>query len=432
LISSDAIAYLYEGQNSPTDTKISNRLAEQFKNSTSEVNYQYDSSGNLLRENSLCYFYDERGRLSTVGWVKYIEQDCEKGLPIVEYRYDWRSLRVFKYLYETDSEYYYIYNKLNQLVGEYVITEASSAQPNGGPLREYIYLAGRPIAMVATGTMLSGGKKYDGLHRPYPIYSIHPDLNRRPARLTDSSGDVVWTAAYDAFGNIHASEYDEDPDANGESITINLRGPGQYHDRELDAFGKTSYYNWHRYYDPTTGRYNRPEPLIAAQLPSRTGGVPNTYTYAGHSPTGYYDANGLWVSAKNYAKYVAPLAGGGLLIAAAIALEFEAVALAALAAAAAVLVYYAAMESMRPFTGISPTDVLEKCVQDISDAWPPFVRRVPIPIPILKMGKLIECQLIGSGGVRGKMRRCTYSCPGHGQVEEQRFDTCPDTILKSF
>ena len=40
---------------------------------------------------------------------------------------------------------------------------------------------------------------------------------------------------------------------------IPLRFPGQYHDIESDLFE-----NWNRYYDPGTGRYLQPEPLLLA------------------------------------------------------------------------------------------------------------------------------------------------------------------------
>ena len=43
-------------------------------------------------------------------------------------------------------------------------------------------------------------------------------------------------------------------------MTINLRYPGQYYDRETGLF-----YNWNRYYDPSTGRYDSVDPVSAGE-----------------------------------------------------------------------------------------------------------------------------------------------------------------------
>lgn len=70
-----------------------------------------------------------------------------------------------------------------------------------------------------------------------------------------------------------------------------IRFPGQFYDPESDLFE-----NWNRYYDPTTGRYLQPEPLLQSPSVVRaTAGVGSpmpTYSYAANNPVHYTDPTG--------------------------------------------------------------------------------------------------------------------------------------------
>jgi RHS repeat-associated protein len=59
-----------------------------------------------------------------------------------------------------------------------------------------------------------------------------------------------------------------------EAVPCNIRLPGQYHDAETGL-----HYNWHRYYDPNTGRYISADPIGIA------GGL-NLYGYWSKVPPG--------------------------------------------------------------------------------------------------------------------------------------------------
>lgn len=71
-----------------------------------------------------------------------------------------------------------------------------------------------------------------------------------------------------------------------------LRFPGQYHDDETDFFE-----NWNRYYEPTTGRYLQPEPLLRdpleVMLAATRGYSMPAYSYASSSPMHFVDPTGL-------------------------------------------------------------------------------------------------------------------------------------------
>ena len=67
-----------------------------------------------------------------------------------------------------------------------------------------------------------------------------------------------------------------------ETVENPLRFPGQYFDAETGL-----HYNYHRYYDPLTGRYTQPDPIGFA------GGDVNWYAYVGNNPINLIDVLGL-------------------------------------------------------------------------------------------------------------------------------------------
>jgi len=100
----------------------------------------------------------------------------------------------------------------------------------------------------------------------------HVDHLGTPQALTDESGRATWLGDYLPFGAVDEAVAEDEQQ---------VRFPGQYEDE-----GTLAYYNYQRYYDPSTGRYLTSDPIGLA------GGI-NTYAYANANPVRYTDPTGF-------------------------------------------------------------------------------------------------------------------------------------------
>ncbi len=80
------------------------------------------------------------------------------------------------------------------------------------------------------------------------FYSIVTDLVGAPTELIDPHGAIAWRARNTVWGLAFGGL--------GNGADTPLRFPGQYHDRETGL-----HYNYLRYYDPETGRFQGADPL---------------------------------------------------------------------------------------------------------------------------------------------------------------------------
>jgi RHS repeat-associated protein len=103
------------------------------------------------------------------------------------------------------------------------------------------------------------------------FYAIITDLIGAPAELVASDGELAGYQQRTLWGTTMWH-----PDG----ASTPLRFPGQYADQETGL-----HYNYHRYYDPVSGRYLSPDPL--GLLPA-----PNPHSYV-HNPSALIDPLGL-------------------------------------------------------------------------------------------------------------------------------------------
>ncbi|OZB81236.1 MAG: hypothetical protein B7X28_05345 [Halothiobacillus sp. 13-55-253] len=132
-------------------------------------------------------------------------------------------------------------------------------------------------------------------NRATQLYYFHTDAMGTPRLATDAKQQVVWRWNEDAFGAKVSTDQerhghrDHDWDhGKSHGIQVNLRYPGQYYDSETGLF-----YNWNRYYDPSTGRYSRSDPkgLSAGN---------NSFLYVFANPLQWLDPDGLATRSPTY------------------------------------------------------------------------------------------------------------------------------------
>ncbi|WP_165349991.1 MULTISPECIES: RHS repeat-associated core domain-containing protein [unclassified Mesorhizobium] len=158
------------------------------------------------------------------------------------YVYDYLSRLVSRSISATSTTLHMVHDLDGNVIAEY--------DASGALVTEYIAVDGRPLAMIdAAGTA--------------PVlYYVLTDHLERPIMMTDESRAIVWQASYLPYGEVRTITG---------SATLNQRFPGQWFQIETGLS-----YNWHRHYDPSTGRYLQPDPLGMPDGPSRFAYVRNS------------------------------------------------------------------------------------------------------------------------------------------------------------
>jgi RHS repeat-associated protein len=232
--------------------------------------YGYNANGSLTSRSSAIststFNYNPEGRLSEV---------AREGNVVARYDYDVFNRRVKKVVAPAPGTVmptvtYYLYSD-EGLIGEYTAT--------GEEQKAYGW---KPHGTWGTDPVWQRSS-----HSPFSIlhYSFFlTDHLGTPQKLITATGQTVWSASYDTFGRatveigaVIANGVKQS--IGGSAIENNLRFPGQYFDAETGF-----HYNWHRYYIPELGRYNRLDPIKDDR---------NWYGYVSGNPINLIDGLGL-------------------------------------------------------------------------------------------------------------------------------------------
>jgi RHS repeat-associated protein len=192
---------------------------------------------------NFAYTYHHAGRMASF---------AINGIVQAEYRYNHLGQQITRRLTQTGTTIQSVYGPDGNRIAEY--NEAT-----GALIRQYVWLNGAPIAVIEGGV----------------IAYVRADQIGRPAFATNTSGTVVWSAAYLPFGGARVTT----------GTPITARFPGQWFQAENGL-----YQNWIRDYDPTTGRF------IQTDLLRLIDGA-RIYGYARQSPGMYVDPTGEFVPA---------------------------------------------------------------------------------------------------------------------------------------
>ena len=228
-----------------------------------------DYEGTLLtRAGRSRYAYDAQGRLTRHTRTRLSEKPDT-------WLYEWDANDRLSAVRTPDgTRWTYLYDALGRRIAKRRHTDS------GEVVEETLFAWDGPVLVEQTG---GSGDTLSWVHEGFEplaqielsqneidarFYSIVTDLAGAPSELVGSGGEVHWHARRTIWGS------------SDDGAATPLRFAGQYADYETGL-----YYNRHRYYDPSTGRYLSQDPLGLAPAPN-----PNSYV---HNPTTWVDPEGL-------------------------------------------------------------------------------------------------------------------------------------------
>ena len=251
---------------------------QQIKYNNGEINYKYNAGDPIYIHHVNQIGQSKRKEIISYGARGQLTHITRSDTKPIEYEYNAYLQRVSKYSNNEKIQYLWdnglVSAEINQRTSEPFIA------------KRYIYIGIRPVAFITYDE--KGDVNY---------YAVHSDHLNTPHQITDKMQKVIWQAEYDVFGsakvqvatlqkqskqfNVTKSAYAIEANNQKNIISFNLRFAGQYYDTETGY-----HYNWHRYYNPETGRYLTSDPI------GLSGGL-NTYSYSGQNPVMEIDPWGL-------------------------------------------------------------------------------------------------------------------------------------------
>jgi RHS repeat-associated protein len=252
---------LTSAQNQPTgdETYSYDAAGNRLSSADEPGTWQYDDNNALVGKGDYTFDYDENGNrilrqlggelihyhYDVLNQLTRIED--QNGQVLAEYGYDLFGRRIWKQVDGVRTWFYYTDEGLAaELDGSGAVTRSYGFHPHS-------FGSSNPL-------FVKQGEQY---------YWILNDASGFPVRVVQPDGGVVWAGQHDSFGEVTV-DY--------EALNYPFRFPGQYYDQESDL-----YYNWHRYYDPDTGRYLSWDPAEDGS---------NHYLYVENNPTIYVDPDG--------------------------------------------------------------------------------------------------------------------------------------------
>ena len=247
-------------------------------------------------EGAKVYLFTEAGSYLGVNGTTDVDGKVNFITPATSYklRVDYNSTQ---YWTDVINVIEYQINSIPFAVNEVAATTTNNPSPTRYDGKGPVYM---PM-LASTGSSLAGMGETTAstLSSEATTYYYLSDHLGTSQLIVDDTAQVVWQGDYTPFGEV---------DVVIDELTNNFRFPGQILDPESGL-----YYNWHRFYDPETGRYVSADPIGLA------GGM-NLYAYVGGDPVNWIDPYGLvkWGQALSASYGLATNTAGAVLSAAGI------------------------------------------------------------------------------------------------------------------
>ncbi|MFI9719124.1 putative T7SS-secreted protein [Streptomyces sp. NPDC052396] len=232
----------------------------------------------ITRAGNVRYEYDDQGRI-------VLRQKTRLSRKPDTWRYEWDAEdRLIAVVTPDGSRWHYLYDPLGRRIAKERLTETGeiAEQVNftwdGPTLTEQTTAsAGHPNQVTLTWDHnglhpVTQTEKISAVNAPQQeidrrFFAIITDLIGTPTELVDESGKLAWYTRSTLWG---ATAWSTDS-----SAYTPLRFPGQYFDPETGL-----HYNFHRHYDPETGRYASADPLGLTPAPNPATYVRNPHNWS--------------------------------------------------------------------------------------------------------------------------------------------------------
>ncbi len=271
------ISYTYDDSNNRSSMTVSgnsittyaydkaNRLQAETKaegQSSQITRYNYDDNGNTICKTVEVLSPDTEGQNTSISL-------SDKNSDVTLYEYDG-----FNQLTKTttgDATVTYTYNGDGLRTSKAVNGNTTRHIWDGDQIALELNNAGAVTNKYVRGINLIYSEDGAGANKRYFQYNGHGDTTQ----LTDTSGNVVKSYDYDAFGN------EKNPDANDTNV---FRYCGEYFDKETGTI-----YLRARYYEPEIGRFITEDSYWGKDNDPLS---LNLYTYCSNNPVMFIDPTG--------------------------------------------------------------------------------------------------------------------------------------------